>query len=179
MHKAPFGASFIYWKPSYKPEGFNSWVHSQLGRTMVALYQGTGDQRVLNALGESVCRLPGEHGADPFPRRQRPVQSGGHAGAFEPAAVFQPRHLPYSSVLYGPLLFALPIPDVDPNTPAKDAKWQYALDTEASHRAGGIQVVTGDARTLGLAVGRPLGIDRAGRLSIGNRPMPRHCPTSR
>ena len=63
--------------------------------------------------------------------------------AFEPAAVFQPRHLPYASVLYGPLLFALPIPDVDPNTPAKDAKWQYALDTEASHRVGGIQVRAG------------------------------------
>ena len=32
---------------------------------------------------------------------------------FEPAAVFRPRRLPYASVLYGPLLFALPIPDVD------------------------------------------------------------------
>ena len=53
---------------------------------------------------------------------------------FEPAAVFQPRRLPYASVLYGPLLFALPIPDVDPNTPAKDARWQYALDADAAAR---------------------------------------------
>ena len=60
--------------------------------------------------------------------------------AFEPAAVFQPRRLPYASVLYGPLLFALPIPDVDPNTPVKDAKWQYALDTDASQRDAGMQV---------------------------------------
>jgi hypothetical protein len=60
--------------------------------------------------------------------------------AFEPAAVFQPRRLPYASVLYGPLLFALPIPDVDPNTPAKDAKWQYALDAAAVQRGHRIQV---------------------------------------
>ena len=32
----------------------------------------------------------------------------------------------------GPLLFSLPIVDLDPNTSAKDAKWQYALDTDAS-----------------------------------------------
>jgi hypothetical protein len=59
---------------------------------------------------------------------------------FEPAAVFQPRRLPYASVLYGPLLFALPIPDVDPNTPAKDANWHYALDTDASRPDYGIKV---------------------------------------
>ncbi len=50
--------------------------------------------------------------------------------SFEPAAVFKPRRLPYASVLYGPLLLVLPIPDVDPNTPVKDARWQYALDKE-------------------------------------------------
>jgi len=37
---------------------------------------------------------------------------------------------PYASVSYGPLLFALPIPDTDgPNTPDPAAKWNYALDT--------------------------------------------------
>ena len=35
----------------------------------------------------------------------------------EPDAVFQPRRLPYASVVYGPLLFALPIPDVIPTRP--------------------------------------------------------------
>jgi hypothetical protein len=59
---------------------------------------------------------------------------------FEPAAVFQPRRLPYASLLYGPLLFALPIPDVDPNTPVKDAKWQYALDADAGERDAGVTV---------------------------------------
>jgi len=60
--------------------------------------------------------------------------------AFEPAAVFQIRRLPYASVLYGPLLFALPIPDVDPNTPVTDAKWQYALDTDVNQPDYGIKV---------------------------------------
>ena len=35
---------------------------------------------------------------------------------------------PYASVSYGPLLFALPIPDTQgPNTPDPAAKWKYAL----------------------------------------------------
>jgi len=59
---------------------------------------------------------------------------------FELDEVFQPRRLPYASVLYGPLLFSLPIADVDPNTPAKDVKWQYALDTDAARRDPGITV---------------------------------------
>jgi uncharacterized protein len=60
--------------------------------------------------------------------------------SFEPAELFQKRRLPYASVLCGPLLFALPVPDVDPNTPVKDAKWQYALDTEAARGDAGITV---------------------------------------
>jgi hypothetical protein len=59
---------------------------------------------------------------------------------FEPAEVFQPRCLPYASVLYGPLLFSLPIADLDPNTPVKDAKWQYALDIDAARGDAGISV---------------------------------------
>ena len=39
---------------------------------------------------------------------------------------------PYASVSYGPLLFALPIPDTHgPNTPDPAAKWKYALDVPA------------------------------------------------
>ena len=70
----------------------------------------------------------------PFPSANRGYFS------FQPDTLFQPRRLPYASVLYGPLLFALPIPDLDPNTPVPDAHWQYALDTEASQQANGIQV---------------------------------------
>ena len=40
---------------------------------------------------------------------------------YEPAAVFNKRRLPYASVGLGPLLFALPIPDKDPNTPVGSA----------------------------------------------------------
>jgi uncharacterized protein len=47
-------------------------------------------------------------------------------------AVFDRRRLPYASVHYGPLLMALPIADVDPNTPRADAKWNYALDNDGA-----------------------------------------------
>ena len=53
---------------------------------------------------------------------------------------FQPRRLPYASILLGPLLFSLPVADVDPNTPVADAKWQYALDIDATRRDAGITV---------------------------------------
>jgi hypothetical protein len=59
---------------------------------------------------------------------------------YMPATLFEPRRLPYASVLYGPLLFSLPIPDLDPNTPVKDSKWQYALDTQAAGQDCGITV---------------------------------------
>ncbi len=59
---------------------------------------------------------------------------------FEPAQVFQPRRLPYASVFYGPLLFSLPIPDLNPNTPQPHAKWQYALDANPAQRDFGITV---------------------------------------
>jgi hypothetical protein len=59
---------------------------------------------------------------------------------FRSPEYFQPRRLPYMSVLLGPLLFSLPIADVDPNTPVADAKWQYALDTDAARHDAGITV---------------------------------------
>ena len=50
VNKAEAGTSFIYWRKGYQPQGFDSWAHSQMGRALVALYQGTGDKRVLDAL---------------------------------------------------------------------------------------------------------------------------------
>jgi hypothetical protein len=42
------------------------------------------------------------------------------------------RGVPYASVSYGPLLFALPIPDTsDANTPDPSARWRLALDVQA------------------------------------------------
>lgn len=55
--------------------------------------------------------------------------------AFKPDEVFQRRRLPFANVVYGPLLFALPIADQDANTrAAADAKWQYALDVDAERK---------------------------------------------
>ncbi len=59
---------------------------------------------------------------------------------FEPQALFSPRRLPYASITCGPLLLALPIGDLDPNTPASDARWQFALDTDAAHGDRGSRV---------------------------------------
>jgi hypothetical protein len=43
---------------------------------------------------------------------------------------------PYGTVSYGPLLFALPIADVNnANTPDPAAKWQFALDSEGVKRS--------------------------------------------
>lgn len=59
-------------------------------------------------------------------------------GAHKATPVRVPDHrgtqgAPYASVSYGPLLFALPIPDTnDPNTPDPSAQWRYALDARGS-----------------------------------------------
>jgi hypothetical protein len=44
---------------------------------------------------------------------------------------------PYASVYYGPLLFALPIPDLDPNHEAPNADYGYALDVTSEKVGGG------------------------------------------
>ena len=47
----------------------------------------------------------------------------------------------YASVSYGPLLFALPIPDTQgPNTPDPAAKWKYALDVQGENLENDIVV---------------------------------------
>jgi hypothetical protein len=56
------GETFIYWKPKdfIAKDGFNSWAHSHIGRALVAYYQATGDQRILDALTKvySQYKLP-------------------------------------------------------------------------------------------------------------------------
>ncbi|MCL4203211.1 MAG: glycoside hydrolase family 127 protein [Pirellulaceae bacterium] len=48
---------------------------------------------------------------------------------------------PYASVSYGPLLFALPIPDTeDANTPDSAARWRFALDVQREDLASDIRV---------------------------------------
>jgi hypothetical protein len=58
VHRADFGTTFVYWKKGWKPQGFDSWAHSQMGRTLVALYSGTGDKRVLDALVKVYADYP-------------------------------------------------------------------------------------------------------------------------
>ena len=55
--------SFIYWKKGYQPEGFNAWAHSQIGRALLALYQGTGEKRVLDAMVKVYAGYPVSMGA--------------------------------------------------------------------------------------------------------------------
>ena len=68
---------------------------------------------------------------------------------------FEERRFPYASVSYGPLLFALAIPDKDPGTPLPAARWRYALDN-APHAPWGRYRgrARRDARALGLAAPR-------------------------
>jgi hypothetical protein len=58
VNKAPVGTSFIYWKPDYEPVGFDSWAHSHMGRALVALYDATREQRVLDALVKVYAHYP-------------------------------------------------------------------------------------------------------------------------
>ena len=66
VNQADAGTSFVYWKKNFKPAGFDSWAHSQLGRALVALYQGTGDQRVLAALNKVYAAYAGDMGRVDF-----------------------------------------------------------------------------------------------------------------
>ena len=63
VNRADFGTSLIYWKPGFKPAGFDSWAHSQMGRALVALYLGSGDQRVLDALVKVYADYPTNQGS--------------------------------------------------------------------------------------------------------------------
>ncbi|MCY2988855.1 MAG: glycoside hydrolase family 127 protein [Planctomycetota bacterium] len=64
------------------------------------------------------------------------AQSAPYDGAHRATRVAIPeenstRGVPYAAVSYGPLLFALPIPDTaDANTPDPSARWKFALDVQ-------------------------------------------------
>ncbi len=85
--------------------------------------------------GDTVrLRLP----MSPSVHRGRDAASGPpYDGAHRPTAVTireetSTRGVPYASVSYGPLLFALPIPDTaDANTPDPSARWRFALDVQS------------------------------------------------
>ncbi|MCC7474751.1 MAG: glycoside hydrolase family 127 protein [Pirellulales bacterium] len=63
VNRGEFGTTFLHWKePGYKPQGFDSWAHSQIGRAMLALYQASGEQRVLDALVKVYADYPADMG---------------------------------------------------------------------------------------------------------------------
>jgi hypothetical protein len=84
-----------------------------------------------------------------FPMRAR--VAAGRETAFTPGKTgqdynaFQARDgAPYATVRYGPLLFALPIPDTrNANTPDKTAEWQFALDVSGKAPAFGVTAERG------------------------------------
>ena len=51
------GTSLIYWKKD-KPQGFNLWAQSQMGRVLVEWYKATGQQRILDALVRAYADCP-------------------------------------------------------------------------------------------------------------------------
>ena len=63
------GTSLIYWKKD-KPQGFNSWAQSQMGRALVEWYKATGEQRILDALVQGLRRLSRAHGPASHGRRR-------------------------------------------------------------------------------------------------------------
>lgn len=66
VNKAEFGTTFIYWKKNWKPTHFNSWAHSHMGRALFALYSGTGEKPVLDALTKVYADYPENMGGLAF-----------------------------------------------------------------------------------------------------------------
>jgi len=60
---------------------------------------------------------------------------------FKPEVLFQKRQLPFENISYGPLLFALPIADENPNRQQPGVPWQYALDNRVEQNGRDITVV--------------------------------------
>ena len=74
----------------------------------------------------------------------------GHETSYPPIDYFQKgRQLgtkkdiasPYASVRCGPLLFALPIPDKDANTPEETTDWNYALPGDLTNASPDMEVI--------------------------------------
>jgi hypothetical protein len=94
----------------------------------------------LTVNGAAVTAMPGATGFARVERRWRPgdairlrlpMSAGVLTGRDKNA-----QDAPYAAVSYGPLLFALPIADVQgPNSPDPAAKWKYAVDVPAGKPA--------------------------------------------
>jgi len=113
-------------------------VLSVNGRAIPALADAKGFVKIARvwAKGDKVeLRLSMTPQVDRGYATEVPLENRGYF-AYRGPAYFQAQRLPYASVSLGPLLFSLPIAEVDANTPVADAKWGDALDTEADSAAG-------------------------------------------
>lgn len=89
----------------------------------------------LSVNGERVGALPDEHG---FARLEREWRAGDTVRLVFPMSASvstgydaNADGAPYATVSYGPLLFALPLAELDgPNVPDPDARWRYALEVD-------------------------------------------------
>jgi hypothetical protein len=69
-----------------------------------------------------------------FLNRKKPAEN-------QKAAVDTTVNNPYETVTYGPLLFALPIADINPNQESQNAKYNYALNINPKHIDEDIEVI--------------------------------------
>lgn len=63
--------TLIYWKSKdiVKNNEFNSWAHSHVARALLAYYQSTGNEKILNAL----CKVYSDYPLPPFPKKNEVV----------------------------------------------------------------------------------------------------------
>lgn len=73
----------------------------------------------------------------PFPRQTDYFVKAGYKENVSDSTI----HNPYECVSYGPLLFSLPIPDLNPNQEAANAKFNYALDVDSQNLSKQITVI--------------------------------------
>src|SRR5699024_320043 len=50
---------------------------------------------------------------------------------------------PFVSIHYGPMLFALPIPDATPNRAVSGTEWRYAVNVDPNEVAESIKIIHG------------------------------------
>jgi len=89
---------------------------------------------------------------------------------------------PYEYVIYGPLVFALPIPDKNPNEPEGGTAWNYALDVRPDEAETDIEVVyRGMKRPWNWPLDAPIKLIVPARQfewkPTGTQPLPTSCVT--
>lgn len=77
--------------------------------------------------------------------RETPYPQIGYFDKYHKMAKDTTINNPYSVVFYGPLMFSLPIPDIDPNQEAEGTKYNYALDVKPENAS---QIITVERKAM-------------------------------